>query len=480
MNTAKRILDESIELKVNAMLKHRPELLDEWNFEKNDELGIDIYKLSYGSGKKVWWICSICKEGYDMSANQRVGSNSNCPYCAGFRVNSTNSLATLNPILSAEWHPVLNGELTPHEISHSNSQKTWWLGKCGHEWDATINNRHNKNSGCPFCSNMKVLIGFNDMWTTNPVLASLLLNPEDGYKYMQNSTESSIWKCPECESVIENKKVMSINRFGLTCPRCSDKIHFPEKFMYNLLKEADIDFVYDESRKWSEGKRYDFYLSEHSTIIEVHGEQHYNGSFKTFKKGRTLTNEINNDILKEKLAKENGIDKYIVIDARESTVEWIRDSVLSSDIMNLLPNIDFVRVGRLSNSSLVKIASDFWDSGIRSSYEISLIMKLTVKTVRKYLQRGAEIGWCDYSTEQATKERASRLSREKIKSVVQLTVGEVYIKEWESMKEAGLTLGILSSDISLTCRNKKELAGEFKWMYIEDYDTFIGEQKDYK
>ena len=38
----------------------------------------------------------------------------------------------------------------------------------------------NKN-GCNVCSNQKILIGYNDMWTTNPEQAKSLLNKEDGY-----------------------------------------------------------------------------------------------------------------------------------------------------------------------------------------------------------------------------------------------------------------------------------------------------------
>ncbi|MDC6267367.1 hypothetical protein [Lysinibacillus fusiformis] len=33
-------------LKDNAMLKHSPHLFEEWDFEKNVELGIDVYKIT--------------------------------------------------------------------------------------------------------------------------------------------------------------------------------------------------------------------------------------------------------------------------------------------------------------------------------------------------------------------------------------------------------------------------------------------------
>ena len=45
------------DLKDNALLKVKPELWIEWDFEKNDELGFDIWSLSKGSRERVWWIC---------------------------------------------------------------------------------------------------------------------------------------------------------------------------------------------------------------------------------------------------------------------------------------------------------------------------------------------------------------------------------------------------------------------------------------
>lgn len=35
-------------------------LINEWNWEKNNELGFYPDKITLGSGKKVWWICNDC------------------------------------------------------------------------------------------------------------------------------------------------------------------------------------------------------------------------------------------------------------------------------------------------------------------------------------------------------------------------------------------------------------------------------------
>ena len=52
-----------------------------------------------------------------------------------------NTLASRYPELAKEWHPSKNGNLTPYDVSYGSGKRVWWLGKCGHDWDAKITNR---------------------------------------------------------------------------------------------------------------------------------------------------------------------------------------------------------------------------------------------------------------------------------------------------------------------------------------------------
>lgn len=399
-----RIFDETIGLKDNAMLKTKPELFYEWIFEKNDELGLDIYKITHGSDKKVWWKCPDCNSEYRTKVDSRARRNNNCPYCNNFEVNHTNSLATLKPDIAKEWHSIKNGNITPHDRMSSSNKKAWWFSSvCEHEWEATINNRTKENgTGCPYCARRpKLLKGFNDMWATNPEQAKLLNNPEDGFKYTQSSNKRVDWKCLDCGNIIKNKMINDVNQRGLSCPKCSDGISFPEKFMYNLLKESNIDFEFDVTQEWSEGKRYDFSFKFQSKtyIIEVHGLQHYEEGFRTVDKGCTLVKVKENDKHKERLARINGIDGYIVIDCRYSTIEWIKNSILNSELMSILDrNIDFNKIAILATKTFVRTTCELWNSGIQDTNKLAKILGVHKTTVVKYLKRGAEIGWCDYTT----------------------------------------------------------------------------------
>lgn len=78
------------------------------------------------------------------------------------------SFALTHPNLATQWHPTLNGDLIPEMVTPGSGKKVWWLGECGHEWDAIIAGRSGKRLGCPYCSGHRVLAGFNDLATINP------------------------------------------------------------------------------------------------------------------------------------------------------------------------------------------------------------------------------------------------------------------------------------------------------------------------
>ena len=80
--------------------------------------------------------------------------NSGCPYCAGKKVLAGfNDLATTEPEIAAQWHPALNGALTPRMVTAGSHKKVWWLCAEGHVWKAAIYSRTGKQRrGCPVCS----------------------------------------------------------------------------------------------------------------------------------------------------------------------------------------------------------------------------------------------------------------------------------------------------------------------------------------
>jgi hypothetical protein len=61
-----------------------------------------------------------------------------------------NSLYESEPELLKEWHPTLNGGLTPRKVDIIHPQPVWWICSQSHEWQATIKSRI-QGMGCPVC-----------------------------------------------------------------------------------------------------------------------------------------------------------------------------------------------------------------------------------------------------------------------------------------------------------------------------------------
>ncbi|WP_197223483.1 zinc-ribbon domain-containing protein [Lysinibacillus sphaericus] len=442
--------NRSIDLKDNAMLKHSPHLFEEWDFEKNNELGLDIYSVTKSSSKKAWWKCLDCKSSYNSQIRGKV-NGSRCLYCLGRKVNHTNSLASLNPELAKEWHPTMNGDLTPHDVTVGNSRiKVWWQCELGHDWEMSVNER--KYCGCPYCSGHKIMKGFNDINTTSIKLKNILLNSEDGYNYSKGSKVKLNWKC-QCGQVINNKSPFIVYREGLGCPNCSDGKSYPEKFIYHLLKQLNIKFKWEMTFKWSQSKRYDFYIPLYNMIIEVHGEQHYVQTNR--KHARSLQEEQENDRLKEKLAKDNGIEHYIVIDARESNITWMKNSILSSSIPSLLncSNVNFENIDLSAKEKVIDEMKSLWNK----NKSIKLISKVTG------LDRNAVVRYLKTVDAFDNEEDVDYIKKNiDSKRIIEIDLNTSLIKEWESTED--ITDGEINISTLSTIRIFKE-----KYFFKRDY-----------
>jgi DNA-directed RNA polymerase subunit RPC12/RpoP len=178
--------------------------------------------LSYGSHKKVWWICD---KGHEWEATKSDRTKGNgCPYCSGRQaIIGENDLFTTNPDLLKEWNYKKNINVDPKTIKSGSNKKVWWICDKGHEWEAKVLNRKNNNN-CPYCSGRKAIIGENDVFTKNPELKNewnykknINVNP----KTIKSGSGIKVWwicyKGHEWEASTLNR-----NR-GNGCPYCSGR-----------------------------------------------------------------------------------------------------------------------------------------------------------------------------------------------------------------------------------------------------------------
>ena len=193
-----------------------PGLSKEWHPTKNGNLSPQ--NVTPGSGKKVWWICKRGHEWEGMIRDRNRGSG--CPYCAGKSVSHDTCLKTINPKLSNQWHPTINGTLTPLDVTPGSNMKVWWICEHGHEWRTAIAHR-NKGSGCPYCAGQKVCNN-NCLFTINPELSKQWHPTKNGnltpVDVVAGSRKKAWWICKrghEWEATIYHRSR------GLGCPYCS-------------------------------------------------------------------------------------------------------------------------------------------------------------------------------------------------------------------------------------------------------------------
>ena len=128
-----------------------PDLAAQWDGERNGPLAPD--RVAPYSNRKVWWRCPR-GHAYQAAVSARTYRGTGCPYCAGKKVLSGfNDLAALHPRIAAQWHPVLNGALTPEMVTAGSRRAVWWQCPEGHVWKARVHTRTGpQRCGCPVCA----------------------------------------------------------------------------------------------------------------------------------------------------------------------------------------------------------------------------------------------------------------------------------------------------------------------------------------
>lgn len=150
-----------------------PNIAKEWHSELNNAL--TPYDVRAGSSsKKIYWQCLKDKDHiWKTTVDSRTGRNAgNCPFCSNQRLSKTNSIAFLYPEIAKDWHPTLNGTLTPHDVIGGSNKRIHWLcdKSAEHVWSTTAFGRTKAGTGCPYCSNRK-LCSDNSLQAVYPELA---------------------------------------------------------------------------------------------------------------------------------------------------------------------------------------------------------------------------------------------------------------------------------------------------------------------
>lgn len=358
------------------------------------------------------------------------------------------------------------------------------LFKCpkGHEFEMTWSN-FQKGQRCSVCSGREIT-SETCIATTDPWMVKFFKNKEDAYTHRSRSGAKIPVVCPYCG---REKEMMISNiykRKDIACI-CGDGISYSEKFIISILDQLKIKYIREYSPKWSIDKKYDFYLENYNCIIECHGGQHYNNHGFNTCGGRTLKEEQDNDKYKKELALENNIDNYIILNCSKSDIEYIKNSVLNSNLSKIvdLSNINWLKCEEFALSNKVKEVCDYWkehneiNNEELTTTDVGKVFNLSTSVIYKYINKGVKLGWCSYNNKEERKKVSSKCGKifskpvEIFKDEESLGVFSS-TRDLEKQSEELFGVKLHNQNIGAVCRGKQKTSKGYTFRYIskEEYE----------
>jgi len=315
-------------------------LMAEWDWEKNNAIGFDPQKISVGSQKVAFWICSIHKTKFKQIIRARERGQRGCPHCFDEwktsisrerYINNKKVLAETHPELVAEWVSCDNPKFTPQTcVAGSNVKVKWRCQKCGGEYEAYIANRTLRGSSCPYCANQKVLVGYNDLLSQYPELAEEWSdkNTISSTDVTPHSNKKVYWICPlGHEDYLMSIKQRS-NRQG--CPICAQQSQtsFPEQAIFFYLKMVFPDAI---NRYVYNNKEIDIYLPSKHIGIEYNGYFSHKDKAKKDEEKKSFFRSLGITIITVK--------EYKHIEEKINADFYIHERVSRNDLNILITNL---------------------------------------------------------------------------------------------------------------------------------------------
>lgn len=183
-------------------------------------------QVGAGSHKKVWWKClRDSRHEPRLASVASVASGNGCGVCSGRKVQrGVNDLWTTHPTVARRLADPEVGYL----VSAGTNRKV--------EWRCLVDDRHpnwssppnaaretSRHGGCRTCQGHLVVRGVNDLWTTHPAVAALLIDPSVGLEVTSRSQRIADWKCPVDDRHETGRTSIANRTAGNGCAICGGR-----------------------------------------------------------------------------------------------------------------------------------------------------------------------------------------------------------------------------------------------------------------
>ena len=395
--------------------------------------------------------------------------------------------------LLSEWM----NNLSTKDVTYASNKKYTWKCNNNHIWESKISNRTLLSRGCPYCSNQKLLVGYNDFATLYPKLINEWDYEKNDIKpteVMGGSRRKVWWKCEFGHSYQATLNHRT-SQDGTGCPICYSgrQTSFAEQAVYFYIKQVFPDAINRYKNIFDSRFELDIYIPSYKTAIEYDGEAwHKNDKLKREQEKYKLCHQhgIRLIRLREK-AYDLGSD---VADYGFIYEKLYTHNVLQFAIIELLKFLLFhpfslpidVNVERDKNKILSNIYKIEVDSFKKNYPDIAKEWHPTRNGDIKpnMFKSGSDYkAWwicskCGHEWQATISHRAkgtgcpkcgigkSARSRSKKVAMLDPETGEI-IKEFESISEAGRQTKNSVGNIVAVCKGTRLAAGGYLWKYIE-------------
>lgn len=184
------------------------------------------YQVHVGSHQLAEWTCLVDArhEPWSVQVVDRARSANGCAVCINRRVQrGINDMWTTDPRLAQR----LADPEVGYTVTQDSNQLVEW--RCLRDerhpnWTAIPNNKSadSRSGGCRVCQGRVVIRGINDLWTTHPQVAELLVDPEVGYTVTASSQVRASWRCAK-DARHRDRETTVANRTRYGCAICGGR-----------------------------------------------------------------------------------------------------------------------------------------------------------------------------------------------------------------------------------------------------------------
>lgn len=246
-----------------------PDLLQDWSVKNT----ISPEEVTYGSRKRVTWLCHKCGYEWETTVKNRALSHRGCAVCSGKKVMSGyNDVGTMHPEL-ANFYDTNKNARELNTIASSDRNTYWWLCDKGHSFQKRLETMIN-NTFCPVCSIEKktLCMGSNDLLTVYPSLVDEFWDYDKNDKLPQELTLGSgynaWWKCPKTGTCFQRDIWDFINRTKSSPYEHSSNAEQEIKTFITSHYEGS---VISNTRSLIPPQELDIYIPEKNIAIEFNG-----------------------------------------------------------------------------------------------------------------------------------------------------------------------------------------------------------------